>query len=323
VGEGRVTAASPDGPATFRADRILLATGTREKPRSARLVSGERPLGILNTAALQSYVHLERLKPFQRPVIVGTELVAMSAVLTCLFAGIRPVAVLEQNSRPTARFPFWLLPSLLGIPIRYGTGIAGIEGKGRVRTLEIASAAGPESIECDGLLFTGEFTPEAALARSSGLEIDSASGGPCVDPFGRTSQPHIFAAGNLLRPVETAGWCWAEGKGVAASVLDDLGVGLPSRDAMIAIHAGSGIKLVVPQAIDQDEVPRSLPDLQVRLDWKLRGTLVVSSGGNTIWSRAINSAPERRILIPIARIPIPPSITELTISAISRQAFPR
>lgn len=318
VGEGEVSAVSPDGPLVFRTGRIILATGTREKPRSARLVSGERPVGILNTAALQSYVHLEKLTPFERPVIVGTELVAMSAVLTCLFAGIRPVAILERNTRPTARFPFWLLPSLLGIPIRYGTGISGISGKGRVEQVTTTSSAGQQTIACDGLLFTGQFTPESALARLSGLAIDEASGGPLVDCFGRTSQPRIFAAGNLLRPVETAGWCWAEGKRLAASVLSDIKNGLPGRQGMIRIHAGSGIKLVVPQEIGQGNLPRSLPDLQVRLDAKLRGTLTLSAGDDAIWSRAIDSAPERRILIPIARIHIPPEVTELTLNATSR-----
>lgn len=318
VGDGRVTVATPDGIVAFRAGRVVIATGTREKPRSARLVSGERPLGILNTAALQAYVHLEKLTPFRRPVIVGTELVAMSAILTCLSGGIRPTAIIERNAHPTARFPFFLLPRLLGIPIHYGTEISDISGKGRVQVVATKSGRASQSIACDGVLFTGDFTPESALARSSGLAIDEASGGPRVDAFGRTSQPHIFAAGNVLRPVETAGWCWAEGKRIAKSIADDIEAGLPSRVDTIAIRAGSGIKLVVPQEIDQGDGPHSLPDLQVRLKERLSGTLTLSAGDRVIWSKPITSAPERRILIPIVGINIPVDTTELTLSAVSK-----
>ena len=44
----------------------------------ARLLGGDRPLGVLNTGALQAYVHLQGLVPFTRPVVVGTELVGLS-----------------------------------------------------------------------------------------------------------------------------------------------------------------------------------------------------------------------------------------------------
>jgi len=318
VGEDRVVAASPDGPREFHTGRIVLATGTREKPRSARLVSGERPIGILNTAALQSYVHIEGLAPFRHPVIVGTELVSMSAVLTCLFAGIRPVAILEAGDRPTARFPFWLLPALVGIPMHYRAEITGIAGRGRVEQVAFATGGRERTLACDGLLFTGAFTPESALARMSGLAIDDASGGPVVDGFGRTSASAIFAAGNLLRPVETAGWCWAEGKRVAASIAEDIAGRLPERSQAIRVHCGAGIKLLVPQEIDRGVVPLSLPDIQVRLNAKLRGTLKLSAGMNTIWSRTIDSAPERRILIPIAALDLPTGATDLTLSIASQ-----
>jgi len=313
VGEGELTAVSPDGPLRVRATRILLATGAREAPRSARLVTGERPLGILNTAALQTYVYRERLVPFRQPVIVGTELVAMSALLTCRSAGIRPVAVIEPHERPTARWPFALLPHVMGIPVHYGTTIAGIEGRGRVREITIRTEGQFRSIACDGVLFTGAFTPESALARMSGLAIDDGSGGPVVDDHGRTSSGTIFAAGNLLRPIETAGWCWAEGARVAASLFEDFRQGLAERRHTVRILAGEGIKLVMPQEVT-GIAASALPYLQVRLKAKYQGTLRLSSGDRTIWSRPTNSAPERRILIPIAALKLPAGTPDVVLS---------
>lgn len=314
VKDGIVTTATPDGTVEFHARRVVLATGNREKPRSQRLVTGERPLGIINTGALQAYVYQEKLAPFRRPVIVGTELVAMSAILTCRSAGIRPVAMIEQNARPTARFPFHLLPRILGIPLHYNAEILGIYGKGRVEEITISTGSEKRTIACDGVLFTGDFTPESALARMSGLSIDTASGGPVVDAYGRTSDPHVFAVGNLLRPVETAGWCWDEGRRIAASVLADLSVGGPAPTEMVAIRAGAGIKYVVPQRIGRQDGPRSLDRLQVHVSERVRGRLSLYAGGRRIWSRRISSAPERRILIPIAGIDIPAGANELILS---------
>src|SRR5215468_5033659 len=135
--DGQLELATEAGISTLAARRIILATGARETPRSARLVGGERPLGVLNTGALQAFVHLERLLPFRRPVIVGTELVSLSAVLTCLTAGVRPAAVIEPGDRPTARRPLDLLPRLCGIPMYYGTEVVDISGKARVGAVTV------------------------------------------------------------------------------------------------------------------------------------------------------------------------------------------
>ena len=76
------------GPDRIAGRAVLLAFGVRETPRSARLVSGDRPWGVTTTGALQQFVYLEHRKPFQRAVVVGSELVAFSALLTLRHAGI-------------------------------------------------------------------------------------------------------------------------------------------------------------------------------------------------------------------------------------------
>ncbi|WP_134568983.1 NAD(P)/FAD-dependent oxidoreductase, partial [Pseudomonas aeruginosa] len=63
---GLLQLATPEGPRSLRATRVLLATGARETPRSARLLGGDRPLGVINTGALQAYLYLQGLKPFER-----------------------------------------------------------------------------------------------------------------------------------------------------------------------------------------------------------------------------------------------------------------
>ena len=50
---GKLTLSTNDGMQGLNAERIVICTGNRETPRSARLVSGSRPLGIVTTGALQ------------------------------------------------------------------------------------------------------------------------------------------------------------------------------------------------------------------------------------------------------------------------------
>ncbi|WP_319529929.1 FAD-dependent oxidoreductase [uncultured Cohaesibacter sp.] len=94
---GRLDIATDKGTSQIKAGRVVLCTGVRESSRSQRFISGDRVGGILSTAALQSLVYLKGIKPFARPVILGSELVSFSAINTCRHMGIRPIAMLEER----------------------------------------------------------------------------------------------------------------------------------------------------------------------------------------------------------------------------------
>jgi thioredoxin reductase len=218
-----VDVASPDGTARLVARRIVIATGIRETSRAGRLVTGTRPLGVLTTGALQDYVHVRHLAPFRRPVIVGSELVTMSAILTCRSGGIRPVAIIEDEPGPRVGYPTALFPRLMGVPVHYRTTINDIIGTTRVEAVRLRHADGTtRTLDCDGVLFTGRFTPESSLARLTGAAMDASTGGPSIDADGRTSLPGVYAAGNVLRAVHTAGQCWSEGRAVARAIVRSL-----------------------------------------------------------------------------------------------------
>ncbi len=283
------------------ARRVILATGVREMPRSARLISGARVGGVLNTGALQALVHLQHRRPFRRPVIIGSELVAFSAVLTCRHAGIRPVAMIEANPRVTARWPSALLPRLTGVKLMTATRLAAIHGQTRVEAVTVCPSRGPERrIACDGVILSGGFTPEAALARMGHIEVDPATGGPVVDQWGRCSDDAYFATGNLLRPVETAGWSWCEGWRTGRWVAADLRGALPRPQALLRLSVGDArLKYVMPQRIALPRADRGMQALQLRVTRPVRGELVALDGSGAFWRTRIDARPERRILIPI------------------------
>jgi NADPH-dependent 2,4-dienoyl-CoA reductase/sulfur reductase-like enzyme len=296
-----VEVTTPEGTAAIRPRRVLLATGVREASRAARLIGGTKPGGVLTTGALQGLVHLEGLTPFHRPVVAGTELVSFSALLTCRQAGIRPVAMIERGARPVARWPAALLPRLLGIPLLLGTDVVAVDGESTVAAVEVRDRTGAtRRIEADGLLVTGAFLPEASLLRASHLAVDPASGGPAIDQYGRCSDPAYFAAGNLLRPVETAGWSWREGRRVAAAMVDSLTGGLPDPASTRTVStSGDALRYVVPQRISEGPAGPPHQYFQLRVHRAARGDLVATADGAEVYRRSVDLLPERRILVPV------------------------
>lgn len=296
---GPLVAVSSDaGLAEISARLVLIATGVRESSRAARLIGGTKPGGVLSTGALQGLVYGHGLRPFRRPVVLGSELVAFSALLTCRHAGIRPVAMIEPSLQITARCPADLLPRLLGVPLRLNTRIVAIEGRDSVDAVVVASGDREDRIETDGVLVTGAFRPEATLIRASHLAYDPLTGGPEVDQSGRCSDPAFFAAGNLLRPVETAGWCWAEGRAVARAMAAQIArQGSPEPGTRIAL-SGDALAYAMPQRLSAHGFP-ALDRLQLRVSRPFAGRLSLRVNGHQIAGRTISARPERRIFLPL------------------------
>ncbi len=297
---------TPDaGLGVIHARRVLVATGVRETSRAQRLIGGTKPGGVLSTGALQGLVHLDHLKPFSRPVVLGTELVSFSALITCIQAGIRPVAMIEPGQGTVARWPAGLLPRLLGVKLLTGTGLRTIEGRDGVTAVTLRDADGAERvIETDGVVVTGGFRPEATLFAGSHLARDPATGGPVIDEFGRCSDPTVFAAGNLLRPVETAGWSWKEGRRTGRAIALDLAGRLPAAGGLEVRVAGAPLRFALPQLIAGGRPGLRVHDhIQFRVDSRVAGRLVLTDDGREIWSQRLRSRPERRILVPIDALP--------------------
>ncbi|MBE3639853.1 FAD-dependent oxidoreductase [Mangrovicoccus sp. HB182678] len=291
---GTVEVTSPAGPARITARAVILAMGARETARAPRMIGGTKPGGILNTGALQGLVHLQGLRPFRRPVILGTELVAFSALLTCRQAGIRPLAMIEPASRITARQPAGMLPRAMGVPLRLGTALVAIHGSDRVEAVTLSHDGTRSELETDGVILTGGFRPETALIRGSHLRIDPGTRGPEIDQYGRCSDPAYFAAGNLLRGVETAGHCWSEGRAVADAAHRALAGELPEIAETPFAVEGAGLAWHLPQRLAPDAAPPAFRRLSMRAAGPLSGRI---SAGRA--SASVSTRPERRISLPL------------------------
>ncbi|MFF4242992.1 FAD-dependent oxidoreductase [Streptomyces sp. NPDC001822] len=231
AGSRTVETTGPAGLERITARAVVLATGARERPRSARLIPGTRPAGVYTTGELQQAVHLHGQRIGSRAVVVGDEPVAHAAAGTLRAAGVQVVAVVtgqrESRLRPRGR-----------VPLLTGTTVTGLRGRARLSGVELRHEDGrTTTLSCDTVVLTGDFVPDHELARRGGLALDPGTRGPAYDAAFRTSRPGVFAAGNLLHAVERAGFAAREGRAVAVPVLHCLlGTGEP---------AGRGPSLVV------------------------------------------------------------------------------
>jgi len=204
-----------DGEVLF-AGAVVLATGVRERPRSARLVPGDRPRGVFTTGSVQQLTALHGQSVGTRAVVVGAEHVSFSAIWSLRHGGCRTVAMVTELPRHQTYAPLrWASASRFRVPVHTGVGVADIVGRGRVEAVVLTDGS---RIACDTVVFTGDWIPDHELARRTGTTMTPAKG-PAIDASFRTSQEGVFAIGNLVHPAETADRCGLDGKAVADAVV--------------------------------------------------------------------------------------------------------
>lgn len=288
AGKRRACTTGPSGLREIEAGAVILATGCRERPRSARMVPGTRPAGIFTTGSLQQFVHLYGRTVGRRAVVVGTEHVSFSALLTLNHAHAKTVAfVTDQPHHQTYPPLAFVTATRLRVPILVGQRLTRILGHERVEGVEVSDLATGSTrvIACDTVVFTGDWIPDHELARLAGLEMDPGTNGPRVDPALRTSSSGVFAVGNVLHGAETSDVAAAEGRHVAAGVREWLASGSWASEAPIAVVGEEPISWISPNVVRGGEGAAPPSDhftLRVRR-FVERPRLEVQQAGRTLW----------------------------------------
>ena len=254
AGERALEVTSPRGREVLTPGAVVLATGARERSRAARFIAGSRVGGVYTTGALQQLVHLHGRRLEGRAVVVGAELVSWSAVLTLRQAGARPVLLTSTHARPEVYGPVhWggraalVASSWSGTqsPVRT-TSSHGTTVRAPVSRLTSSTPlTWPDPWIAATLVLPATVTPSAALT------ADPVTRGPTVDAALRTSRPGVFAAGNLVHPVDTADIAALDGSHVAAAVRDWVTRGLGTAGRGEPLLAGAGLTWVSPGWLDR------------------------------------------------------------------------
>ena len=303
--DGAALVTSPQGRYSVAAGAVVLATGARERPRSARLVPGDRPHGVYTTGQLQNLVHLHGETPGKRAVVVGAELVSWSAVVTLREAGCRTVLMTTTHPSPESYTAFNLAGrSVLRTPIAARTRVVDIIGKGHLQAVVVQNldTGARQRIDCDVVVFTGDWIPDHELVRLAGLDLDPHTLGPVVDTALRTSRPGVFAAGNLVHAVDTADVAALDGAHVATQVRRWLDRPAPVSDG-VRILADAPLRWVAPSLVRAGDPAPARGRLLLWTDELIRHpTVVVRQSGREIARRRVPwaASPGRVFRVPFS-----------------------
>ncbi|WP_029106879.1 FAD-dependent oxidoreductase [Mycobacterium sp. URHD0025] len=183
--------------APIQADAVLLATGG--EPRGLP-VPGPRPDLVHYLRTVDDAIALQRsLTPGGRLAIIGAGFIGLEIAATARGLGTE-VTVLETAPVPLGGIIGKRLGAEVarihrdhGIDMRTGVAVDTVRTTADGVVVECGDA-GP--LEADAVLIGIGILPNTAVATASGLHVDD---GIVVDAQGRTSIPHIYAAGDVAR----------------------------------------------------------------------------------------------------------------------------
>lgn len=194
---------------TYEYAKCVIATGSRPMRYGFPKVEGYEPI------VLRTMDDAERLKTAiedpacKRILVSGASMVALKSLEACVnrgtditLVGMKP-HVLDMNALPEAAARFEKGLEKLGVNLKLGTVIADVkmvEAPEALfgRELEVTFANGDTGVfdeitVAHGMKSNLEFIPEGAL------ELDRAL---VVDEFMRTSNPDVYAAGDVVQATE-------------------------------------------------------------------------------------------------------------------------
>jgi thioredoxin reductase len=285
--DGALEVTEPRGRSLLDAGAIVLAPGCRERPRSARLVPGSRPQGVMTTSMLQQLVYLRHESLGRRAVVVGAEHVSFSALLTLSHGGARAVAMTTEHPRHQTLAAFRAGAAMrFRTPLHTRTSVSAIRGRRRVEAVELTDldTGARREVECDLVVFTADWVPDHELAVLAGIELDPLTRGPAVDQGLRTSRAGVFAAGNVLHGAETADVAALDGRHVAEAVVRHL-EGREWPALRVPVHCEPPLGWIAPNAIagTADAPPRGRFLLR-STEWLARPRVEVLQAGRRRWA---------------------------------------
>ena len=168
-----VTFICPEGEFTISSEKIVLATGCRERTREMLTIPGTRPAGIFTAGLAQEMVNIHGILPGREVVVIGSGDIGLIMARRMTLEGARVHAVLEilDHLSGLARNKIQCLDDF-GIPLYLQHETLQIMGKDRVEAIRCRDNTTGEEKEfpCDTLLFSVGLIPERDLLVDAGSE---------------------------------------------------------------------------------------------------------------------------------------------------------
>jgi len=203
-------------------DRLVLATGADAAPPSpdyARYPNAFVLRKAADAAAIRAYTQLQGVR---RAVVIGGGVLGVEAADALHHLGLR-VTLLQRAHRlmdrqlddvGAQRLTTYL--ANIGVETRTEVSVASYEGDGK---LEAAILSDGTRVEGDLFIACAGITPRSQLAKAAGL---ATTRGITVDPTMRTSDPNIYAVGDVVDIPGAPGGLWPVASAQAEAAVSDM-----------------------------------------------------------------------------------------------------
>ncbi|MBR2208784.1 MAG: FAD-dependent oxidoreductase [Synergistaceae bacterium] len=237
---------------------IVLTMGCRERPAGAIRIPGTRPAGIYTAGTAQRFVNMEGYMPGKRAVILGSGDIGLIMARRMIWEGAEVEGVYEVMSWPGGlRRNIAQCLDDYGIPFHLQTTVMKIHGADRLEGVTVAKVddkmtpiKGTERyVPCDTLLLAIGLIPENELSRMAGIEIHPVTGGPVVNDLLQTSNPAVFAAGNVVIVYDLVDNVSDEGLIAGANAAKFAAGKISPNVRRIPVKGGENVRLYSPQFV--------------------------------------------------------------------------
>jgi sarcosine oxidase subunit alpha len=146
----------------IRTGQVISAIGAIERPLS--FAGNDKP-GVMLASAVRDYLVNFGVSPGDRTVVVTNNDDAYRTAIAIRRAGLDVPCIVD--ARPEAKGPLPDEARALGIPVRTGTGIAGVKGIRGVVSVQLCKQAGEgavtEEVICEAVAMSGGWSPAVHL----------------------------------------------------------------------------------------------------------------------------------------------------------------
>jgi 3-phenylpropionate/trans-cinnamate dioxygenase ferredoxin reductase subunit len=198
---------------------LILCTGS-EPRRLPAAIGG----ALGNVFTVRTLADVDAMAPAfakgARLLIVGGGYIGLEAAAVAAKLGLQVTLVemadriLQRVAAPETSRWFADLHRRHGVDLREGCGLTRLTGEGKVTGAELSDGT---TLDLDFCIVGVGITPATALAEAAGLTIDN---GIATDVQGRTSDPHIWAAGDCASFPTNAGQMRLESVGNAIDMAE-------------------------------------------------------------------------------------------------------
>ncbi len=284
-----ITYVCEQGVKQVTCDKLILATGCRERTRNGIFIHGDRCAGVYTAGAAQNLVNMLGVMPGRKVVILGSGDIGLIMARRLTLEGAEVVGVYEAKPTPSGltRNIHQCLHDF-NIPLYLSTTVTRVFGSNRLEKAEISQVdekmrpiSGTERlIDCDTLVLAVGLIPENELAGDLSVVLDAKTKGAAVDQNCQTLCDGIYACGNALHVNDLVDYVSESGETAGEHVSKP-----PHKRKLVNIAAKGKFLYVVPQMLDvNDDVSKVIMYFRASEDLSNQ-RLTVTANGREVFSK--------------------------------------